>query len=111
MFSIFFLSIHLNFAVIFKIHPFIKVIKRKKCFDDADGQHVCNRECNLPPQTYQNVNQNQNDNNNNDIVSTLDNNYGNESDSVSLEILWQPQTGSTITADVVFVHGLHGKLH
>lgn len=41
------------------------------------------------------------------------NNNGNddeECDNVSLEILWQPKCESQITADVVFIHGLHGKL-
>lgn len=30
-------------------------------------------------------------------------------DNVSLEILWQPQCGEKITADIIFIHGLHGK--
>lgn len=31
-----------------------------------------------------------------------------EIDSISLEILWQPPSDTQITADVVFIHGLHG---
>lgn len=45
-------------------------------------------------------------NNNNQSIDDAD---AEEIDNVSLEILWQPQNDTQITADVVFIHGLHGK--
>lgn len=47
-----------------------------------------------------------NDTNNN---QSIDDSNAEEIDNVSLEILWQPQNDTQITADVVFIHGLHGK--
>lgn len=32
-----------------------------------------------------------------------------ELDNIALEILWQPNCGTEISADIVFIHGLHGK--
>lgn len=62
-----------------------------------------------------NIDDNDNDNNDSNSNShhhtnTLDNDVTDEMDTVSLEILWEPQSnGKQITADIVFIHGLHGK--
>lgn len=56
-------------------------------------------------------------NNDNNIVSDsittasiLAHEWSDEMDTINLEILWQPQQNDTqISADVVFIHGLHGK--
>lgn len=101
-------------SVVFTLYPFIRIIRRKKCFDETDDHQECNRKCNAlsPQQTHQSDSQNHNDSNNNDIKQGFpnDDNSTAESDRITLEILWQPQAGTNITADVVFIHGLHGTL-
>lgn len=84
----------------FKLYPIVQMIRRKSDFDDDDNE--CNNVYNATE--YQN---DTNNNNNNGKTITDD---ADEIDNVSLEILWQPQCGTQITADVVFIHGLHGKM-
>lgn len=51
-----------------------------------------------------------NNNNNNNKTTTLGHELSDEMDNISLEILWQPEnSGTPISADIVFIHGLHGK--
>lgn len=56
-------------------------------------------------------NNNNNDRNSDDHHTTrLGNDVRDGIDSISMEILWEPQcNGTQITADIVFIHGLHGK--
>lgn len=74
------------------------MIWRKSDFDDNDYKNVCNATVYC------------NDNNNNSNSETITDD-ADEIDNVSLEILWEPQCDTQITADVVFIHGLHGKIH
>lgn len=72
-------------------------MKRKKCDDSTDyTKYSTNGMIHQKHQQQNNINNNDNDDE--------------ECDNVSLEILWQPKCESQITADVVFIHGLHGKL-
>lgn len=82
-------------------------MKRKK-YDDSTDYTKYNtngmiHQKQQQKQQQQHYQQQQNTNNN-------DNDDDEECDNVSLEILWQPKCKSQITADVVFIHGLHGKL-
>lgn len=89
------------------------MLKRKKIYDDCDSD---DNDFIKKSKSHQ-IDQQSNDTNNNvnnEQYTAADNDADNdddddESDSVSLEILWQPQSGTQITADVVFIHGLHGK--
>lgn len=43
-------------------------------------------------------------------TNALSNAVTDEMDNISLEVLWEPQSnGKQIKADIVFIHGLHGK--
>lgn len=85
------------------------MMKRKK-YDDSTDYTKYNTNGTIHQKQYQHQQdqqyqrKQQNDTNNNG------NDDDEECDNVSLEILWQPKSESQITADVVFIHGLHGKL-
>lgn len=89
-----------------QLNPIIKMMKRKKCHDMNNFDEICNT---VPQQQQQQQNEQSNTNDtNNNIEDLFNENDDNENDSISLEVLWQPQNGTQITADVVFIHGLHG---
>lgn len=96
----------------FKLYPIVQMIRRKSYFDDNDcmNDNVCKNAI-----SYQSTNNDNctNDTNNNSSSSsnnktTQKDDDADEIDNVSLEILWEPKNGTHITADVVFIHGLHG---
>lgn len=83
-----------------QLHPIVKMLKWMKYSDLNDFDEVCDviRQPNQPTV-------NDSNNNSQDAVNENDDT---EIDSISLEILWQPQNDTKIIADVVFIHGLHG---
>lgn len=77
----------------FILYPVMQMLKRNSYAVKNERENLCN-----PIQT------NDTNNNQSDDGANTD-----EIDNVSLEILWQPQNDTQITADVVFIHGLHGR--
>lgn len=71
----------------------MQMLKRNSYAVENERENLCN-----PIQT------NDTNNNQSDDGANTD-----EIDNVSLEILWQPQNNTQITADVVFIHGLQGR--
>ncbi|XP_055320028.1 protein SERAC1 [Sitodiplosis mosellana] len=91
----------------FKLYPIVQMIRRKSYFDDNDCNNDCNNVCKNAI-TYESTNET-NNNSNSGNIKTTQNDDADEIDNVSLEILWEPKCGTRITADVVFIHGLHGS--
>lgn len=86
-----------------RITSIIEMMKRKK-YDDSTDYTEYNENGTIHQKKHkEQYQQQQNDTNNNGSDDE-------ECDNVSLEILWQPKCESEITADVVFIHGLQGKL-
>lgn len=71
-----------------KMHPIVKLIKRKQVCIDSEERS-----------TYDSMAR----------QSTATQAAVDDEDNISLKILSEPQCGIQITADVVFIHGLHGK--
>ncbi|XP_031616537.1 serine/threonine-protein kinase pakF isoform X2 [Contarinia nasturtii] len=108
------------------LYPIVYMMRRKSHFDgeidngdDNDGDSDnCENASNATKYHSNNSSTNNNShnrsndtNNNSDSNKTITQNDddADEIDNVSLEILWEPKCGSQITADVVFIHGLHGS--
>lgn len=89
----------------FKLYPIVHLITRKSYLNENDCRNAYNTTI-----TYDaNNNGNSDCNGKIDNHATLHTDDADEIDNVSLEILWEPPNGTQITADVVFIHGLHGK--
>lgn len=87
------------------------MIRRKSYFDDNDCNNVCKNAIEYQSnndKSTNDTNNNNNNNTNNNNNETTQNDDADEIDNVSLEILWEPKSGTHITADIVFIHGLHG---
>lgn len=80
-----------------QLQPIVKMLKWMKYGDFHYFDDVCDA---MRQSTGNDTN-----NNSHDVANENDDT---EIDSISLEILWQPLNGTKITADVVFIHGLHG---
>lgn len=123
---------HFHKIVQFKLYPIIQMIRRKTYFSENECNNTCHafaQHANTKPTSeetettlndsndFDSNNNNTNDDeydNNDDSHTThtnkLSNDVTDEMDNISLEILWEPQSnGKQITADIVFIHGLHGK--
>lgn len=109
------------------------MIRRKSYFNENECNNTCHafaHHANTKPTAaaeeetdttlndsndFDSNNNNTNDddiNNDSDITHTnrLSNEVTDEMDNISLEVLWDPQNnGKPTTADIVFIHGLHGK--
>lgn len=89
----------------------MQMIRRKSDFDEngCTNNNICNGTAYRTKETINDSNNNTQADDASSNNDDDDDDNANEIDNVSLEILWKPQSDTQITADVVFIHGLHGK--